>query len=369
MIPFLAQVLKDNLDSLAFLRLFDYLTFRTILAALTAFLLTLIFGRRVILMLFRKGFRDVSESILLADAGSKRGTPTMGGILWLGAASIGFLLWSHWTNLFGWLGFLGFIYFGLVGFLDDYLKVKSGKSRGGLSEKAKLVLQILFAFTFTLIYLHPTFSPFPDGFAGQFFVPFLKVSVADIGWWYFPFAIFVILAITNAVNLTDGLDGLATVPCITTAAVYAVFAYIISNRIHAGYLNFEFIPGTEELTVLCAAVAGAGMGFLWFNAYPAEVFMGDTGSLALGGVLATVALLLKQELLFVLVGGVFVAEVASSLIQGKLGENVAGRRLLYRAPLHLSFRHMGIAEPRVVVRFWIVSVALALLSLLTIKIR
>ncbi len=153
------------------------------------------------------------------------------------------------------------------------------------------------------------------------------------------------------------------------AAVYAVFAYIIGNRIYADHLRFDFVPGAEELTVLCAALAGAGLGFLWFNAYPAEVFMGDTGALALGGVLGAVAILLKQEVLFVIVGGVFVVEVGSSLIQGKIGENIAGRRLMYRAPLHLTFRHLGVAEPRVVIRFWIVSIVLALLGLLTLKIR
>ena len=340
------------------------------MAALTAFIVTLAFGRRVILWLFENKFRDVSEEVLLADASSKRGTPTMGGVLILGATSLGFLMWGRLGNPFGWLGFAGFIYFGLVGLLDDWMKVRSGASRGGLSERAKLALQLTFAFVFTVIYLHPALTPFPKTFApGQIFIPFLKVSVADIGWLYFFFSVFVILAVTNAVNITDGLDGLAIVPSITSAAVYAVFAYIIGNKIQAGYLQFEFIPGTGELTVLCAAVAGGGLGFLWYNAYPAEVFMGDTGALALGGLLATVALLLKQEFLFVIVGGVFVVEVASSLLQGKIGENIAGRRILYRAPLHLTFRHLGVAEPRVVVRFWIVSVMLALLGLLTIKLR
>jgi phospho-N-acetylmuramoyl-pentapeptide-transferase len=293
----------------------------------------------------------------------------MGGVLLLGATSVAYLVWGQFNNLFGWLGYLGFLYFGLVGLLDDVLKVRSGRSRGGLSQRAKLALQVAFAVAFTLVYMHPALTPFPDGFAGQLFVPFIKTSVADVGWLYFFFSVFLILAVTNAVNLTDGLDGLAIVPSITTAGVYAVFAYIIGNKIQAGYLQFQYIPGTEELTVVCAAVAGAGLGFLWFNAYPAEVFMGDTGSLALGGVLATVALLIKQEFLFLIVGGVFVVEVASSLIQGKIGENIAGRRLIYRAPLHLTYRHLGVAEPRVVVRFWIVSIMLALLALLTIKVR
>ena len=369
MMPWLAGLCRELTGELDFLRLFDYLSFRSLLAALSAFIVTLLFGRRVILWLFHARFRDVSEDALLADASSKRGTPTMGGVMLLGAATVGWLLWGKLGNAFGWLGFAGFAYFGFVGLLDDYLKVRSGRSRGGLSERMKLALQVGFAIAFTVIYLHPALTPFPKDFAGKVFVPFLKVPIANISWYYFFFAVFVILAITNAVNLTDGLDGLAIVPSVSSAAVYAVFAYIIGNKIQAGYLQFEFIPGTGELTVLCAAVAGAGMGFLWFNAYPAEVFMGDTGSLALGGVLATVALLLKQEFLFVIVGGVFVVEVASSLIQGKLGENVAGRRLMYRAPLHLTFRHLGVAEPRVVVRFWIVSIMLALLGLLTIKLR
>jgi phospho-N-acetylmuramoyl-pentapeptide-transferase len=367
MMLWLGSLLEDA--GLDVFRLFQYLSFRSLLAALTAFALTLIFGRRIIVWLFQNKFRDVSEDILLADASSKRGTPTMGGVMLLGATTAAFLLWARLDNPFGWLGLSAFVYFGGVGLVDDYYKVRSGKSRGGLSERAKWLAQIAYAAAFTLIYMHPDLTPFPPDFAGQLFVPFLKVPIADIGGWYFVFAVFVILAITNAVNLTDGLDGLAIVPSITCAAVYAVFAYIIGNKIQSGYLQFEYIPGTEELTVLCAAVAGGGLGFLWYNAYPAEVFMGDTGSLALGGVLAVVALLLKQEVLFVLVGFVFVVEVASSLIQGKLGENIAGRRLMYRAPLHLSFRHLGVAEPRVVVRFWILSIILALIGLLTIKLR
>ncbi len=368
MMLWLRELLRDQ-PGFDFLRLFEYLSFRSLVAALTAFIVTVVFGRRVILWLFERKFRDVSEDLILADASSKRGTPTMGGIMLLGATTVAFLLWSRLGNVFGWLGFIAFIYFGCVGLVDDVMKVQSGASRGGLSERAKWLAKIAFAAGFTIVYLHPATSPYPDGFAGQLFVPFLKVPIADIGWWYFVFAVFVMVAITNAVNLTDGLDGLAIVPCITCAGVYAVFAYIIGNKIQSGYLQFEYIPGTEELTVLCGAVAGAGLGFLWFNAYPAEVFMGDTGSLALGGVLATVALLLKQEILFVIVGLVFVVEVGSSLIQGKIGESIAGRRLFYRAPLHLTFRHLGVAEPRVVVRFWIVSIMCALVGLLTIKLR
>ena len=369
MIPWLAETLREG-GGPDFLRVFDYLSTRSLMAALSAFLVTVLFGRRIILWLFTNRYRDVSEDALLADASSKRGTPTMGGVMLLGATVFAWLLFGNLDNTFGWLGIIGFVYFGLVGLLDDIMKVRSGRSRGGLSERAKLVLQVGFAVGFTVFYLHPWFTPFPEGFEpGWLFIPFLKVPIADIGWVYFFFSVFVILAITNAVNLTDGLDGLAIVPSISTAAVYAIFAYIIGNKVQSEYLQFEFIPGTGELTVVCAAVAGAGLGFLWFNAYPAEVFMGDTGALALGGVLATTALLLKQEFLFVVVGGVFVVEVGSSLLQGKLGENIAGRRLLYRAPLHLTFRHLGVAEPRVVVRFWIVSIMLALLGLLTIKLR
>ena len=293
----------------------------------------------------------------------------MGGVLMLGAATAAYVLFGRLSNPFGWMALSAFLYFGVVGLVDDIRKVRAGRSRGGLSERAKWIAQIAYAVVFAVVYLHPSLSPFPPGFASQFFVPFLKIPVGNLGWYYGLFAVFVILAITNAVNLTDGLDGLAVVPAISTAAVYAVFAYIIGNKFQAEYLQFEYIPGTEELAVLCSAACGAGLGFLWFNAYPAEVFMGDTGALALGGLLSTTALLLKQELLFVLVGGVFVVEVGSSLIQGKIGEAIAGRRLMYRAPLHLSFRHLGVAEPRVVIRFWIVSIILALAGLLTIKVR
>jgi phospho-N-acetylmuramoyl-pentapeptide-transferase len=369
MIPELAELIRERVAGFETLRLFDYVTVRAILAALFAFLITIIFGRRVIVWLFKNRYRDVSEDVLTADASSKRGTPTMGGVLLLGAATMAYLLFGRLGSEFGWLGLSSFLYFGVIGLIDDIQKVRAGRSRGGMSERAKWLAQLAYAVVFAFIYLHPSYSPFPAGFAGQVFVPFIKVPIGEIGWYYGIFAVFVILAITNAVNITDGLDGLAIFPAISTAAVYAVFAYIIGNKVQAEYLRFEFIPGTEELTVLCSAIAGAGLGFLWFNAYPAEVFMGDTGALALGGVLSTTALLLKQELLFVLVGGVFVVEVGSSLIQGKIGENIAGRRLLYRAPLHLSFRHLGVAEPRVVIRFWIISIILALAGLLTLKVR
>ncbi len=369
MFPELADLIRSNVHGFEALRLFDYVTFRAIVAALFAFLLTVTFGRRVIVWLFTHRIRDVSEDVLTADASSKRGTPTMGGLLLLGATTLAYLLFGRLDNVFGWLGLSSFVYFGVVGIIDDLQKVKSGRTRGGMSERMKWALQLLYAIAFAFVYLHPAVSPFPEGFASQLFAPFLKFPLTDLGWYYGIFAVFVILAITNAVNLTDGLDGLAIVPAISTAAVYAVFAYVIGNQVLAEYLRFEFIPGTEELTVLCAAIAGAGLGFLWFNAYPAEIFMGDTGALALGGVLSTVALMLKQELLFVIVGGVFVVEVGSSLVQGKIGENIAGRRLMYRAPLHLSFRHLGVAEPRVVIRFWIVSIILALFGLLTLKVR
>ncbi len=351
------------------LRLFNYLSFRSIVAALTAFVVTLVLGRRVIVLLFQRGYRDVSEATLLADASSKRGTPTAGGVLILASTTVAFLFWARLDNLFGWMGFSALLYFGMVGFVDDYLKVRAGASRGGLSERAKWGAQLVYAGLFTWIYMSESMTPFPPDFAGKLFVPFYKHPIADIGGWYVFLTMFCILAITNAVNITDGLDGLAIVPCVTCAGVYAIFGYVIGNSIQSAYLQFQYIPGTEELTVLCSAVAGSGLGFLWFNAYPAEVFMGDTGSLALGGVLATVALLLKQEFLFGIVGAVFVVEVGSSLVQGKLGENIAGRRYMYRAPVHDTFKHLGIAEPRVVVRFWIVSVIMALLALLTIKLR
>ena len=209
----------------------------------------------------------------------------------------------------------------------------------------------------------------PENYKFYLQIPFYKYPVLDLSWFYLPFGVFVILAISNSVNFADGLDGLAIVPATLTAGVYGLFAYIIGNSIHSRTLLFTHLVGSGELSIILSALFGAGLGFLWFNAYPAQVFMGDTGSMALGGVLAVVAIMLKQEFLFLLAGGIFVLEGTSVLIQEKIGINILGRRIFHRAPIHHNFQHFGIAETKLVVRFWIIGIILMLLSLATIKIR
>lgn len=354
---------------LSFVRLVSYISFRSGIAFLTSFLISLYFGRRVITILYRKDFRETSREVTDAVIQDKRGTPTMGGLLIILAILTSSLLWSNLANLFVVLSLAAIIWFGLIGFMDDRGKLMGRSSEAGLSRSVKLLAQGLFGLGLGLIIYSKGFSPFPEDMVHNLYVPFYKPPVMNLSWFYVPFCIFVILSIANAVNFTDGLDGLAVVPSSTTIAVYGVFAYIIGNSRFSDYLLFQTIPGTGELTVLCAAGIGAGLGFLWFNTYPAQIFMGDTGSQALGGLIATIALIVKQEMLFLIAGGIFLAEAVSVLLQDRVGIARIGRRLFYRAPLHHSFQFRGIAEPTVVVRFWIVSIILALMSLLALKIR
>lgn len=354
---------------LSFLRLLSYISFRASFAFLTAFLISLVFGRRIILSLYKKGVRESKREIIDTMIQDKKGTPTMGGLLIILAVITSSLIWCDLQNLFVVLCLASIVWFGTIGLIDDRRKLLQQSSDVGLSRTKKLLLQGIFGLFLGLVIFSEPFSPFPSDMIHNLYIPFYKNPLINLSWFYLPFCIFIILSISNAVNFADGLDGLAIVPASTTIAVYGIFAYIISNAIYSDYLLYDTIPGTGELTILCAGVIGAGLGFLWYNAYPAQVFMGDTGSQALGGLIATIALLIKQEFLFLIAGGIFLAEAVSVLVQDRVGIAHIGRRLLYRAPLHHTFQHRGIAEPTVVVRFWIISIILALMSLVTLKIR
>ncbi|HAA53985.1 MAG TPA: phospho-N-acetylmuramoyl-pentapeptide-transferase [Myxococcales bacterium] len=439
-------------------RLVRYTTFRTIVAMLTSFLISLLIGRYVINFLYRRKIRDVVRDYSVMSVDSKRGTPTMGGILMLISISCSIILWGNFHSPFLYYLLFAMVWFGAVGGYDDYMKLRHQDSDKGLSRGAKYLSQIGYGLIFGILFLHPVTTPLPhpaqeatcksrwNGSCprlcktdsdcqkracgvknaacinntcqalactekktkepvvcqnngqctdacgrgatchkpwmvqlsnhdvvvfrpSQLYVPFLKYHIIDLSWLYVLVIIFMIVYAANAVNFADGLDGLTIVPTIFSFAVYGIYAYIFGNAILSNYLWFPMLPGAGESAVFCGAVVGAGVGFLWFNAYPAEVFMGDTGSIALGGVLGTLMVLLKQEVLFFLVGGIFLAEIASVALQDYLGIRILGKRIFFRAPIHHTYQHRGLAEPKIAIRFWIISGILALLALAALKIR
>jgi len=351
-----------------FFRLFDYLSFRVIMAALTAMAVALLAGHRVIVGLYRGGFRDTGGDQAALRADSKRGTPTAGGLLVIGSVLLSLALWGRWMSPYLLAATAAFVYFGAAGLFDDWLKVRLQSSLFGLGQAAKTFLQLAFAVPFAWWLLSDA-SPLPEAMRATVYLPFARHVAWEVGPWAFgAFTVFAFYAIVNAVNITDGLDGLAAGPSALTATLYGVFAYILGNAVASRYLLFTFQPGAGELAVFAGALVGGLAGFLWYNAYPAEVFMGDTGSMAVGAALATMAFLTRQEMLFPVVGGVFVATIATSLLQQKVGDRI-GRRIFLRAPMHHAWVHRGVAEPKVVIRTWIVSVMLALAAALSLKLR
>jgi phospho-N-acetylmuramoyl-pentapeptide-transferase len=352
------------------LNVFSYITFRGVCAAATAFLLSLLFGnaviRRLVALKFGQPIRTQEEVHALFELhGAKKGTPTMGGLLIIGSILVSVLLWARPTNPFVWLVLFATLFLGGIGFYDDWLKVTK-KSSAGISSRLKFGLQTVLALVFTAVLLwHPRLSEM----AQSIYVPFFKDPiVAGMGAWTFVFYLLVIVGTSNAVNLTDGLDGLATGCTATVAAAYATLAYLAGNTVAAGYLQIPFVPFSGELAVVCAALLGACLGFLWWNAHPARVFMGDTGSLAIGGMLGAVAICSKQEILLVIVGGVFVIEALSVILQ--VGSfKLTGKRIIKMSPLHHHFELSGWKENTVIVRFWIMSVIFGLLGLATLKLR
>jgi phospho-N-acetylmuramoyl-pentapeptide-transferase len=349
---------------------FSYVTFRAVASAITAFGLCLISGNRVIRILtalkIGQPIRGAAEVHRLAELhGSKQGTPTMGGVLIIGSVFISSLLWARPDNRFVWLVLFTMIYLGALGFADDYLKVTKKKT-DGVPGRIKLLCQIVLAGVVAAVFLS---SPLLEIQARSLYVPFFKTPVImDMGWFTIAFFALVIVGASNAVNLTDGLDGLATGCTITVAFAYALLSYAAGNFRIAEYLQVPFYPFTGELTVVCAALIGAGLGFLWFNCYPAQIFMGDTGSLAIGGTIGVVAICCKQELLLAVVGGVFVIEAFSVILQ-VLSFKLTGRRIFAMSPIHHHFELVGWKENTVIVRFWILSAIFALIGLATLKLR
>jgi phospho-N-acetylmuramoyl-pentapeptide-transferase len=341
---------------------FRYITFRTIYASLTAFLLCFFIGPWVIRKL---GEMQVGQYV--RDDGpqthlKKAGTPTMGGILIIGAVVVSTLLWSNLSNYYIWIVILVAVGFGGVGFYDDYL-MQIKKQSKGLTARNKFLLQCALSFLVgALLVATPEFNT-------KVTVPFLKNVSPDLGWAYVFFAALVIVGTSNAVNLTDGLDGLAIGPAIIVSATYMVFAYVAGHFKIAEYLQINYVSGCGEISVFCGALAGAGLGFLWFNTYPAQVFMGDVGSLSIGASLGTVAVITKQEILLALVGGLFVIEALSVIFQVGFFKMTNGKRIFKMAPLHHHFELKGWPEPKVIVRFWIIAIALALISMSTLKLR
>lgn len=344
-------------------RVFQYLTLRAILSALTALLISFLVGPAMIRRLSNK---NIGQSV--RDDGpeshyQKAGTPTMGGTLILVGIATSTLLWSDLRNSYIWVALLVTITYGVIGFIDDYKKVNLGNS-DGLSARTKYFWQSVIALT-AAIYLFKTAQVPAET---QFIVPFFKEVVIDMGWAYVVLTYFVIVGTSNAVNLTDGLDGLAILPTVMVAGALAIFAYLTGHVMFADYLAIPFIPKAGELIIFCAALVGAGLGFLWFNAYPAMVFMGDVGALALGAALGVVAVLVRQEVVLVIMGGVFVMETVSVIMQ-VASFKLTGKRIFRMAPIHHHFELKGWPEPRVIVRFWIITFILVLVGLATLKLR
>ena len=348
--------------SLAIFNVFRYITFRTIYAGITAMLICLIIGPWVIRKL---SYLQIGQYIREDGPQShqkKAGTPTMGGTLIVFAVVVSTLLWTDLTNFNVWVALGVTVGCAGIGFADDYL-MQIQKRNKGLSVRQKFGLQVLLAAgAGAVLCLSPNFS-------SPVTLPFFKNLSPDLGWGYVLFAILVIVGTSNAVNLTDGLDGLATGPMIVAAVTYMIFAYVAGHARIAEYLQLPYVAGCGELAVFCGALAGAGLGFLWFNTYPAQVFMGDVGSLSMGGALGIVAVITKQEILLVLVGGLFVIEALSVIFQVGFFKMTHGKRIFRMAPLHHHFELKGWAEPKVIVRFWIISITLALISLSTLKLR
>jgi phospho-N-acetylmuramoyl-pentapeptide-transferase len=344
--------------------LFRYITFRAGAAFFTALIFGFIFGQPLINFLRRRQGKGQP----IRDDGpqthfSKAGTPTMGGLLILSALFIATILWARLDSPYVWIVLGVTIAFGLIGFADDYAKVTRQNVKG-VSSRTRMILGLLIAAIagFAAAWFHP--APLSD----QLALPVFKDVLINLGWFFVPFATIVIVGAANAVNLTDGLDGLAVMPVMIAAGTFGIIAYFVGNANFSTYLGLHFVPGTGEILVFCAALIGGGLGFLWYNAPPAAVFMGDTGSLALGGALGAISVVTKHEIVLAIVGGLFVVEALSVIIQVAYFKRT-GRRVFLMAPIHHHFEKKGWAEPQIVIRFWIISLILALIGLATLKLR
>jgi len=342
--------------------LLRYITFRSAYAAITSLLISLIFGRKFITFLRSKGLTESISKWIKDTHNEKSGTPTMGGLLIIVSLLISVLLWTDIKNPFI-IYLIGItVWMGIFGVFDDYIK---GKRGDGFNVLSKIVIQIIPAVFIGFMFV---FFPLKSGYETLTIAPFFKNVFIDLGYLYIPFIIFVIIGTTNAVNITDGMDGLAIGLSGIIAVAFAFIAYVTGNVKFAEYLNLLYIPGSGEITVFCAAFIGSAIGFLWFNSHPAEIFMGDTGSLAIGGILGLMAILLKHEFLLFVIGGVFVVETVSVILQ-VASFKLTGRRIFKMAPIHHHFQLKGWQESKVVIRFWIWGIMFALLGLSTLKIR
>jgi phospho-N-acetylmuramoyl-pentapeptide-transferase len=358
------MLLVDFADELSVFNVFRYITFRTGGALITSALIVFLFGPTIIDSLrIRQGRGQPIRADGPQTHFKKAGTPTMGGLMMLCGIIGATLLWANLSSVYVWVLMLVTLSFGAIGFYDDYLKVTK-QSHLGVSGKARLALEFLVAAIASWIIMHNGQAPFSSSLT----FPFIKDFLLNLGWFFVPFAAFVIVGAGNAVNLTDGLDGLAIVPIMVAAASFGVIAYLSGNAVFAEYLQIHFVPGTGELSVVLGAVIGAGLGFLWFNAPPAAIFMGDTGSLALGGLIGSVAVATKHEIVMAIIGGLFVVEALSVIIQVGVFK-MTGRRVFLMAPIHHHFEKLGWTESQVVIRFWIIAVILALIGLSSLKLR
>ena len=362
MLVFLAELLTDLPGG----NVVGYITFRTGAAALTGLLFVFLFGPAIIaaLRVRQRHGQPIRSDGPPAHLLTKTGTPTMGGLMILSGLIVSTLLWADLRNVYVWTVLGVTVAFGAIGFYDDMLKIRRSSSEAGLSGRIRLILEFAIAGIAAFVLMRAGSGELADGLA----VPFFKEVIVNLGWFFVPFGAFVITGFGNAMNLTDGLDGLAIVPAMIALATFGLFAYLVGNSVYSDYLQIHYVVGTGELSVLCGAMLGAGLGFLWFNAPPAAIFMGDTGSLALGGMFGAIAVATKHEIVAIIVGGLFVLETVSVILQ-VLSFKLTGKRMFRMAPLHHHFEHQGWTEPQIVIRFWIIAVVLALLGLSSLKLR
>ena len=360
----LFNLLPQLAETSLFFNLFRYITFRTGGAIFTSLIICFILGPYIIRWLKKKqkGASNIREDLPEQHL-VKAGTPTMGGFLILISVIISTLLWADLTNQYMWIVMLVTVGFGAIGFVDDYLKL-TGQNSKGLSGKLKLLFQIIIGVIAAVWFLKITEEPIAHGLA----VPFFKDLLINLSWFFIPFSVFVLVGSSNAVNLTDGLDGLAIVPVMIAASCFGLIAYLVGNSIYSQYLQLHYVAGSGELTIFCGALVGASLGFLWFNAPPAMVFMGDTGSLSMGGALGAVSIITKHEIVLAIIGGLFVLETVSVIVQ-VISYKTTGKRVFAMAPLHHHFEKKGWAESTIVIRFWIIAMILALVGLATLKLR
>lgn len=357
--------LSQFTDNFSFLNIFNYITFRTGAAIFTSFLLTLLIGPKVVTKLRSYKIQQIERQYGPASHLSKNGTPTMGGLLIFISLIVSVLLWARLDSNYIWLLIFTTVTLGIAGVMDDYTKLVK-KNPEGMKSSIKLAIQL---FTAIVVVGYLALNP-PNGeYSTALIIPYMSKMFIDLSVFYFAFAMLVIVGSSNATNLTDGLDGLASGCMVFTAATYGIVAYLAGNFHFADYLKIIYVPGAGEITVFMGALIGACMGFLWFNSYPAQVFMGDTSSLFLGGVIGTAALCVKQELLLPIAGGIFVLETVSVMLQMGYFKLTHGKRLFKMAPIHHHFELMGVPESKVIVRFWIVGAMLMLLALASLKIR